>query len=123
MSPERGDVIPLRMDDNYLLRFLRARSFKVESAYRLVRELWFAAINKCEGSAALTASYSKRKFCGRNWSWSPSRSSRLGTVPSSLEGDHHDSENDDVITDTGSREDRSAPPKIQEKRQLVRNCS
>uniref|UniRef100_A0A1B6EH81 CRAL-TRIO domain-containing protein n=1 Tax=Cuerna arida TaxID=1464854 RepID=A0A1B6EH81_9HEMI len=33
---ERGDVIPLRMDDNYLLRFLRARSFKVESAYRLL---------------------------------------------------------------------------------------
>ncbi|XP_039278551.1 alpha-tocopherol transfer protein-like isoform X1 [Nilaparvata lugens] len=36
MVYERGDVTPIRMDDAYLLRFLRSRSFKVESAYRLL---------------------------------------------------------------------------------------
>ncbi|XP_075214507.1 alpha-tocopherol transfer protein-like [Lycorma delicatula] len=36
MIYERGDVTPIRMDDAYLLRFLRSRSFKVESAYRLL---------------------------------------------------------------------------------------
>nr|CAD7597207.1 unnamed protein product [Timema genevievae] len=33
---ERGDVMPHRMDDPFLVRFLRARRFNVEKAYRLV---------------------------------------------------------------------------------------
>lgn len=36
MIYERGEVTPVRMDDAYLLRFLRSRSFKVESAYKLL---------------------------------------------------------------------------------------
>lgn len=34
---ERGEVTPHRMDDPFLLRFLRARSFNVERAHRLLR--------------------------------------------------------------------------------------
>nr|CAD7439417.1 unnamed protein product [Timema bartmani] len=33
---ERGDVMPHRMDDPFLVRFLRARRFNVEKAYRLM---------------------------------------------------------------------------------------
>lgn len=36
MIYERGEVTPVRMDDAYLLRFLRSRSFKVEAAYKLL---------------------------------------------------------------------------------------
>jgi len=34
--PEKGDVTPHRMDANFLLRFLRARHFKLHAAYKLV---------------------------------------------------------------------------------------
>uniref|UniRef100_A0A0A9VYR6 Clavesin-1 n=2 Tax=Lygus hesperus TaxID=30085 RepID=A0A0A9VYR6_LYGHE len=33
---QRGDFEPLRMDDDYLLRFLRARNFKLEPSYKLL---------------------------------------------------------------------------------------
>ncbi|EEB11402.1 protein C20orf121, putative [Pediculus humanus corporis] len=33
---ERGDVVPHRTDDAYLLKFLRARSFNIESTYKLL---------------------------------------------------------------------------------------
>lgn len=33
---EKGDVVPHRVDDEFLLRFLRARFFKVNNAYKLV---------------------------------------------------------------------------------------
>ncbi|XP_054284146.1 alpha-tocopherol transfer protein-like [Macrosteles quadrilineatus] len=36
MIYERGDVMPIRMDDDYLILFLRARNFKVDAAYRLL---------------------------------------------------------------------------------------
>ncbi|KAJ9583502.1 hypothetical protein L9F63_022154 [Diploptera punctata] len=36
---ERGEVVPHRTDDLFLLRFLRARRFDVEKAHRLVRIL------------------------------------------------------------------------------------
>ena len=35
---ERGDCNPHRMDDDFLIRFLRARFWKVENAYKLVRK-------------------------------------------------------------------------------------
>lgn len=40
---ERGDCTPHRTDDAFLLRFLRARHFVVERAYRLVNILkeWY----------------------------------------------------------------------------------
>ncbi|XP_034231180.1 alpha-tocopherol transfer protein [Thrips palmi] len=34
---ERGEVTPYRMDDSFLLRFLRARSFNVERSHRLLK--------------------------------------------------------------------------------------
>ncbi|XP_014285848.1 alpha-tocopherol transfer protein isoform X1 [Halyomorpha halys] len=37
MIYQRGDVQPIRMDDEYLLRFLRARNFKLEATYRLLQ--------------------------------------------------------------------------------------
>ncbi|KAI4502128.1 hypothetical protein M0802_002810 [Mischocyttarus mexicanus] len=36
MIYERGECIPQRMDDDYLIRFLRARNFNVNSAHRLI---------------------------------------------------------------------------------------
>ena len=36
---ERGECMPHRMDDDFLLRFLRARNFNVNRAHRLVSEL------------------------------------------------------------------------------------
>jgi hypothetical protein len=36
---ERGEVVPHRTDDAFLIRFLRARRFNVEKAHRLVRGL------------------------------------------------------------------------------------
>ncbi|KAK9511078.1 hypothetical protein O3M35_005712 [Rhynocoris fuscipes] len=33
---QRGDITPVKMDDEYLLRFLRARNFKLEPTYRLL---------------------------------------------------------------------------------------
>jgi CRAL/TRIO, N-terminal domain len=36
MIYERGDTNPHRMDDEFLLKFLRARFWKVENAYKLV---------------------------------------------------------------------------------------
>ena len=36
---ERGEVVPHRTDDAFLLRFLRARRFDVEKAHRLVSTL------------------------------------------------------------------------------------
>lgn len=36
---ERGECEPHRMDDAFLLRFLRARHFIVRMAHRLVRKL------------------------------------------------------------------------------------
>lgn len=33
---ERGDFQPLRTDNEFLIKFLRARFFKVENAYKLV---------------------------------------------------------------------------------------
>lgn len=37
MIYESGDVMPYRMDDSFLLRFLRARSFNVERSHRLLK--------------------------------------------------------------------------------------
>lgn len=34
---QKGDFEPIRMDDEYLLRFLRARNFKLDAAYRLLQ--------------------------------------------------------------------------------------
>lgn len=34
---QRGDIEPLRMDDDYLVKFLRARNFKLEATYRLLQ--------------------------------------------------------------------------------------
>lgn len=39
---ERGECVPHRTDDAFLLRFIRARNFKIEGAHRLVR---FSRIN------------------------------------------------------------------------------
>lgn len=36
-STEKGYCTPHRTDDEFLIRFLRARFFKVENAYKLVR--------------------------------------------------------------------------------------
>lgn len=36
MIYEKGDCNPHRMDDEFLIKFLRARFWKVENAYRLV---------------------------------------------------------------------------------------
>jgi len=36
---ERGEVVPHRTDEAFLIRFLRARRFQVEKAHKLVREL------------------------------------------------------------------------------------
>jgi hypothetical protein len=36
---ERGEVVPHRTDDAFLIRFLRTRRFDVEKAHRLVRGL------------------------------------------------------------------------------------
>lgn len=33
---EKADITPHRMDDAFLLRFLRARNYRVEPAFRLV---------------------------------------------------------------------------------------
>lgn len=33
---ERGECLPHRMDDDFLIRFLRARNFNVKRAHRLV---------------------------------------------------------------------------------------
>lgn len=33
---EKGDVTPHRMDEKFLLRFLRARHFKLNPTYKLV---------------------------------------------------------------------------------------
>jgi len=33
---EKGDVTPHRMDEKFLLRFLRARHFKLNATYKLV---------------------------------------------------------------------------------------
>lgn len=37
---QRGDFEPIRMDDDYLLRFLRARNFKLDAAYRLLQNYY-----------------------------------------------------------------------------------
>lgn len=37
MIYEKGDCNPKRMDEEFLKRFLRARFWKVENAYKLVR--------------------------------------------------------------------------------------
>ncbi|XP_073987406.1 alpha-tocopherol transfer protein-like isoform X3 [Rhodnius prolixus] len=34
---QRGDITPIKMDDEYLIRFLRARNFKLEPTYRLMQ--------------------------------------------------------------------------------------
>jgi CRAL/TRIO, N-terminal domain len=39
MIYELGECNPHRMDDNFLIKFLRARFWKVENAYKLVRNL------------------------------------------------------------------------------------
>lgn len=36
MLLEKGDVTPHRMDEKFLLRFLRARHFKLHPTYKLV---------------------------------------------------------------------------------------
>ncbi|XP_026827791.1 alpha-tocopherol transfer protein [Ooceraea biroi] len=36
MIYERGECLPHRMDDNFLLRFLRARNYNLKSAHRLI---------------------------------------------------------------------------------------
>lgn len=36
MIYEKGDCNPHRMDDDFLIKFLRARYWKVENAYKLV---------------------------------------------------------------------------------------
>lgn len=41
MIYEKGDCNPHRMDDDFLIKFLRARYWKIENAYKLVRK-------KCE---------------------------------------------------------------------------
>jgi hypothetical protein len=41
MLAERGDVVPQRTDDEFLIRFLRARRFDVEKAHRLVRGTFY----------------------------------------------------------------------------------
>lgn len=33
---ERGECLPLRIDDDFLIRFLRARNFQLKRAHRLV---------------------------------------------------------------------------------------
>jgi hypothetical protein len=37
MIYERGECNPHRMDDEFLVKFLRARFWKIENAYKLVR--------------------------------------------------------------------------------------
>lgn len=41
---EKGDVTPHRMDEKFLLRFLRARHFKLNATYKLVS--YFKKLNK-----------------------------------------------------------------------------
>jgi len=45
---ERGEVEPLRMDDPFLIRFLRARNYNVERAHRLVSKLNETTLNNYE---------------------------------------------------------------------------
>lgn len=41
MVYEKGDCNPHRMDDDFLIKFLRARFWKVDNAYKLV-SFWFS---------------------------------------------------------------------------------
>lgn len=43
MITERGDFQPHRTDNEFLIKFLRARFFKVENAYKLVCMLYVVA--------------------------------------------------------------------------------
>lgn len=48
---ERGECLPHRMDDDFLIRFLRARNFNLKRAHRLVSRKILTNTTVCDDRA------------------------------------------------------------------------